>query len=68
MENFKIISEELMKQEVKTGIVSGKKFNTVAEEVVGKWCVMIQANNGKIGIGIDVDKNKALEIAINETV
>ena len=53
-----------MKQEVKKGLVSGKSFNTVADHVVGKWCIMIKAKSGKLCIGIDVDKKEALNKAI----
>jgi len=66
MTNFKLISEEFMKQKTAKGLVSGKTFKTVADEVVGKWCVMIQAESGLVGVGIDADKTKALDLAKKE--
>ena len=66
MTAYKILSEELMIQEVKTGLIEGKKYNTIADEVVGKWCVMIQLNNGFVGVGIDLTKQNAKAKAIEE--
>ena len=63
MTNFKLISEEFMKQQTAKGLVGGKTYKTVADEVVGKWCIMIQAESGLVGVGIDTDKVKALELA-----
>ena len=40
------------------GLVSKKSFKTVADEVVGKWCIMIQADSGVLAVGIDADKGE----------
>lgn len=61
MKTFKIISEELMKQETATTMVTKKTVKTVADEVVGKWVIMAQLNNGKIVFGINENKEKAIE-------
>ena len=63
MSNYKVISEELMVQKMAKGLVSKKSFKTVADEVVGKWCIMIQADSGVLAVGIDADKGKALHKA-----
>lgn len=64
--NYTIIRETLMAQQTAKGLVTRKTFNTIANEVVGKWAIMIQLLNGKIGVGINEDKNKALELAITK--
>jgi len=61
MKTFKIISEELMKQETATTMVTKKRVKTVADEVVGKWVIMAQLNNGNIVFGINENKEKAIE-------
>ena len=61
MKTFTIISEELMKQETATTMVTKKNVNTVAKEVVGKWVIMAKLDSGVLVFGINEDRNEALK-------
>lgn len=58
---YTIISEDFMQQVTKKGLVTGKEFNTIDDEVVGKWVIMAQKNNGLIVFGINENKDLALK-------
>ena len=63
--SYKVIDEEYMTQKQVTGH-NGKIYNTVADEVVGKWFIMVQLQNGIVGCATHSNKSKALELAIEE--
>jgi hypothetical protein len=65
---FETISTELMKQETATGLFTGKQFNTISENVVGKWCAMVRMNNKNVAVGFGVTEPDSIEDAKNQLI
>ncbi len=57
-----ILRKKYMEQEVKKGMFTGKAFNTVAREVVGKWAILVVIA-GYTVCGIGETEEKAIEDA-----
>lgn len=61
MTTYTIISEELMKQETATTMITKKTVDTVSNEVVGKWVIMAQLETGVLVFGINESKEEAIK-------